>query len=139
MPGFFLFSWIAWVFIFLIFLNAKDENKGVFGLLGWGALIGFVYCAISGAFLIQYKFSTYLLVLSGVFPVVALYLGLLYVLIPSGRFSLRGALLAGLSGMIIEWIYGLTQVSGIFFQVPFLGPEPFLRIASVAGLSLIHI
>jgi apolipoprotein N-acyltransferase len=136
-PGFFLFSWVAWIFIFLILLNTQDKPRGVLRLLGWGAAIGYVYFSSVGSFLAPYDLKSYLAALFLSFPALAVYLGLLCVLIPSGRFSLRGPLLAGLIWMGIEWGYGLTPLSGWALQLPFYGPESFLRLASTTGFGLL--
>ena len=136
LPGGFLFSWAAWIFVFLIFLNAKDGKEGVLGLLGWSAVIGIVYYAVMWAFLRQYSLTAYFQVVSGSLPAIPLFLVLIYVLIPSGPFTLRGALYAGLAWMLIEWVYGLSFLSGLALQFPFYGPEPFLRFASVTGFGL---
>jgi apolipoprotein N-acyltransferase len=100
--------------------------------------VGGVYYAVVLTFLIQFSLMVYLGTLFVCFLVVVLYLGLLYgLLVPSGSFSIRGPLLAGLLWMLIEWIAGLTPLSGLVFQEPFYGPEPFLRIASITGFGLL--
>ena len=132
----FLFSWAAWFFIFLILLNSKNGYWGVVGLLGWSALIGYVYCAVALVWLTNFSLAVYILSVLAVFPAFVLYLSILFWARCFGDRPVRDALFAGLVWLMLGWIYGLTPFSGVIWQLPFCGPSPFLQTASLIGYEI---